>query len=130
MSVAVRYFSRSGNTKKVADAMAEALGVEAISVDETGAALTEKVDTLFIGGAVYAYGIDGTLKEYLSNISGDKVGRAVLFSTSWITKHALDVMRKALVEKGIEVVDESFYCKSKAVDSELENVKDFAKKYM
>ena len=29
MSVAVRYYSRSGNTKKLADAIAEVAGVEA-----------------------------------------------------------------------------------------------------
>ena len=30
---AVRFFSRSGNTKKVAEAMAQAVGVPAVSVD-------------------------------------------------------------------------------------------------
>ena len=47
MSVAVRYYSRSGNTKKVADYIAEAAGVEAVSVDSKDAVLSEKVDVLF-----------------------------------------------------------------------------------
>ena len=52
MSVAVRYYSRSGNTQKVAEYIAEAAGVDAVSVDSKDAELNEKVDTLFIGGAL------------------------------------------------------------------------------
>ena len=53
---AVRYYSRSGNTKLVADAIADAIHVKAVSVDQADAPLTEKADVLFIGGALYAYG--------------------------------------------------------------------------
>lgn len=48
MNVAVRYYSRSGNTKALADAMARAAGVPAISVDAPEAKLDEPVDVLFI----------------------------------------------------------------------------------
>ncbi len=44
MGVAVRYYSRSGNTKKVAEYIAEAAGVSAVSVDSKEAAISEKVD--------------------------------------------------------------------------------------
>ena len=72
MSVAVRYYSRSGNTKKVAEYIAEAAGVSAVSVDSKDAAITEKADVLFVGGALYAYGIDDNLKQYLNTVSADK----------------------------------------------------------
>lgn len=130
MSVAVRYYSRSGNTQKVADYIAEAAGVSAVSVDSKDAALTEKVDVLFIGGALYAYGIDDNLKKYLNTLSSDKVGKAVVFSTSWLSKHALDVIRKALTEKGITVESETLYFKSKAVESCKEETLKFARKYV
>ena len=48
MSTAVRYCSRSGNTKAVAEAIAKAAGVEAVSVDSADAGLKETVDVLFI----------------------------------------------------------------------------------
>ena len=35
----VRYYSRSGNTKAVAEAIAKAAGVTAVSVTDTGAAI-------------------------------------------------------------------------------------------
>ena len=140
MSVAVRYFSRSGNTKKVAEYIAEAAGAEAISVDAGNAALTEKADVLFIGGALYAYGIDDKLKKYLETLSSDKVGKAVVFSTSWLSKHALNnfkgeivakrLIDNALKDKGIQVEDSTLYFKSKAVDGCRSEVIDFTKKFI
>jgi flavodoxin len=55
MKIAVRYFSRGGNTKKLADAIANAVGVTA---ETTDVPLTEDVDILFLGSSVYAYGVD------------------------------------------------------------------------
>ena len=55
MKVEVRYFTRTGNTKKLADAISEALGVKAETVD---APLSEKADILFLGSSVYAAGVD------------------------------------------------------------------------
>lgn len=130
MSIAVRYYSRSGNTQKIAEYIAEAAGVDAVSVDAKDAALSEKVDTLFIGGALYAYGIDNNLKQFLKGLSGDKVGKAVVFSTSWISKHALDLIKNELTEKGISVERESLYFKSKAVDGSREEAMKFAMRYI
>ncbi len=130
MNVAVRYYSRSGNTKKVAEYIAQAVGVSAVSTDSKDAALVEKADVLFIGGALYAYGIDEKLKQYLETLSADKVGKAVVFSTSWLSKHALDLIKKALTEKGIKVESDTLYFKSKAVDGCSEEAVRFAKKYI
>ncbi len=130
MSVAVRYYSRSGKTQKVAEYIAEAAGVDAVSVDAKDAALSEKVDVLFIGGALYAYGIDENLKQYLKGLSSDKVGKAVVFSTSWLSKHALDLIKNGLTEKGIPVESDTLYFKSKAVDGSRDEVVKFAQKYI
>ena len=129
---AVRFFSRSGNTKKVAEAMAQAVGMPAVSVDSSDAALEEKADILFIGGALYAYGLDETLNAYLDTLSADKVGKAVVFSTSWLSKHAIDLIKAALESKGIEVAD-SFYARArvgaKISAKQLKAASDFAKKF-
>lgn len=108
---AVRYYSRSGNTKALADAIAEALGVDAVSVDAEDATLSEQVNTLFVGGALYAYGIDKHLRSYLQEIDPLKVTKAVVFSTSWISKHALDLIRRELEAKDITVSGETIYAK-------------------
>lgn len=130
MRAAVRYYSRSGNTKAVAEAIAEAADVSAISVDASDAAITEPVDVLFIGGALYAYGLDSHLKDYLKTLKKDDAKQAVVFSTSWISKHSIDLIKKALSEAGISVVSESFYVKNKPNDAQLKATADFARKYL
>jgi len=130
MSVAVRYYSRSGKTQKVAEYIAEAAGVDAVSVDAEGARLSEKADVLFIGGALYAYGIDDNLKQFLKTLSSDKVGKAVVFSTSWLSKHALDLIKNELTDKGIQVESDTLYFKSKAVDGCRDEVVRFTQKYI
>ena len=130
MNIAVRYFSRSGNTKAVADAIAEAAGVGAISVDEKDAVINEPVDILFSGGALYAYGLDGHLKEYLQSLDGAQVKRAAVFSTSWISKHAIDLIMKSLADKGIDVVEEAFHVRNKPNEGQLKKAADFARKHI
>lgn len=130
MSVAVRYYSRSGNTKAVAEAIAEAAGTIAVSVDARDAELREPVDVLFIGGALYAYGIDRNLKEYLKTLKKEDAKKAVVFSTSWISRHSIDLIRKGLSEAGIPVETESFYVKNKPNETQLKEAADFARKYI
>lgn len=125
---AVRYYSRGGNTKLVADAIAEGAGVQAISVDQPDAQLKEDVDTLFIGGALYAYGIDKKLKAYIEALDASHVKKAYVFSTSWLSKHALDLIKNALKAKGIKVADETFYVKNKANEAQLAAAKEFGKR--
>lgn len=128
--VAVRYYSKSGNTKLLAEAIGKGVGVIPISVDEDSAKITEDLDVLFIGGALYAYGLDKVMNEYLAGIDGSKVKKAVVFSTSWISKHSIDLIKKALVAKGIEVADETCYVRNKPNDKQLAEAEAFAKKFI
>lgn len=130
MNIAVRYYSRSGNTKAVADAIASAAGTKAVSVDGQNAAITDPVDVLFIGGALYAYGIDAHLKEYLQSLNGENIKKAVVFSTSWLSKHAIDLIKKELSDKGIPVEKEFFYVKNKPSDSQKKEAEKFAGKFI
>ena len=128
--VVVRYYSKSGNTKLLAEAIGRGAGVLPISVDEDSAKITENVDVLFSGGALYAYGLDKEMNAFLDGIDGAKVKKAVVFSTSWISKHSIDLIKKALTAKGIEVVQESCYCRSKPTEKQLAQAEEFAKKFI
>lgn len=130
MNIAVRYYSKSGNTKAVADAVAEAVGVKAVSVDTAQADIKEPVDLLFIGGALYAYGLDKHLKEYLKTLKKENVKKAVVFSTSWISKHSVDLIKNSLKEAGISVEEEFFYVKNKPNDEQKKQAADFARKFI
>lgn len=130
MNVAVRYYSRSGNTRLVAEAIANAAGVPAVSVDSPEAGLDEPVDVLFIGGALYAYGIDAHLKEYLKSLKKENVKKAVVFSTTWISRHSIDLIKKGLEEQGIEAAEEALHFRGRPNDRQLEQANVFAKKFL
>ncbi len=130
MSTAVRYYSRSGNTKAVAEAIAKAAGVQAVSVDAKNAKIPQPVDVLFIGGALYAYGLDRNMKEYLKTLKAGDAKKAVVFSTSWISKHSIDLIKKGLSDAGIPVEPETFYVKNSPDALELQQAEAFAKKYL
>lgn len=128
MNIAVRYYSRSGNTKLLAETIASEAHVKAISVDSTDAEIKEPVDLLFIGGALYAYGLDKHLKEYLKTLKKENIKKAIVFSTSWLSKHSIDLIKKALKENDIEVYDEFIYAKNKPSLEKLEEAKNIVKK--
>ncbi len=130
MKTAVRYYSRSGNTKALAEAIAKGAGVPAVSVDAPEATLAECVDVLFIGGALYAYGLDSQLKAYLSGLDGSKVKMAVVFSTSWLSKHSLALIKDGLSAKGIVVEEKTLYAKNRPSAEYLQEAEEFAKKYV
>ena len=76
--MAIRYYTKTGNTKKLAEAIGSAINVEAKTVDEP---LSEDVDILFLGSAVYAAGIDSKIKDFIANINVN-VGEVVNFSSA------------------------------------------------
>lgn len=132
MKIAVRYYTRSGNTKKLADAIAKAVGVEAKTVAE---GLTEDVDILFLGSSVYAAGVDGEVKKFIDRIDV-KVGRVVNFSTAALIKSTGKQVRKLLQKKGIPMAEEEYYCrgsfasmhKGRPNEEDLKAAAKFAKK--
>ena len=77
--IAVRYQSRGGNTKAVAEAIAKAAGVKAEPIEVP---ITEPVDLLFVGGGVYAWDIDKSLKTYLENLTPETTKSVAAFSTA------------------------------------------------
>ena len=94
------------------------------------AGLEETADVLFIGGALYAYGIDENLARYLKTLNKDSARKAVVFSSTWISRHSIDLIKKGLRESGIPVAEESFYVRGKPSDTKLKEAETFAKKYI
>ena len=107
MNISVRYMSRGGNTKKVAESIAKAAGTEAHDCSEP---ITEPVDLLFLGGAVYGFELDKGMAAFIESLDAGFIKAVALFSTSAIVKGVDKMMAKRLKKKGISVIDESFYC--------------------
>ena len=132
MRIALRYYTRSGNTKKLADAISEALNVEATDVSVP---LSEKTDILFLGCSYYAFDVDEAVKDFIVN-NKDNIGRIVCFGTSAMMKSMKKPVSKIAQTVGVTVADEEFHCrgqfgklhKNRPNEEDLKAVTEFAKK--
>ena len=79
MNVAVRYYTKTGNTKRLAEAVAAALGVEALPLSEP---ISEPVDLLFLGNSYYAFTIDPEVRAFIQTLDKNKVGKIVSFGSA------------------------------------------------
>lgn len=100
MDIAVIYQSRTGNTKKVAEAIAKALHTAAWDIEEVK---DLKCDLLFLGCGVYAASLDKKMKRFLDLLEGTSAKKAVLYGTSAGGRKPFGMMKKALEKKGIPV---------------------------
>lgn len=107
MKIAVRYYTKTGNTKKLADAIAAATGAEAVKVTFP---LEEDVDVLFLGSSVYAAGVDSAVKDFISGIKMN-VGQVVNFSTAALLPSTYKQVKKLVEAKGIAMSDKEFHCR-------------------
>ncbi|MCM1023011.1 MAG: hypothetical protein NC395_03010 [Prevotella sp.] len=107
MKIAVRYYSRGGNTKKLAEAIAGAVGAEAKTTAEP---LEEDVDILFLGSAPYGFDVDDNVKSFIGGINVS-VGKVVNFSTAAVVKSTYKQIAKLLAEKNIPLAEKEFACK-------------------
>lgn len=131
MKIAIRYYTKTGNTKKLAEAISQVVNVEAKTVDEP---LTEDVDVLFLGSAVYAAGIDGKIKEFIKNIDVN-VGEVVNFSSAALIESTYGQVKKEVEAKGIKMSENEFHCRGafkfvhrgRPNEKDLKNVQEFAK---
>ena len=132
MKIAIRYYTKTGNTKKLAEAIGSAINVEAKTVDEP---LTEDVDILFLGSAVYAAGIDERVKEFIENIDVN-VGKVVNFSSAALIESTYNQVKKQVEQKGLKMSEDEFHCRGsfKFVhrghpdETDLKNAQEFAKR--
>jgi len=79
MKIAIRYQSHGGNIKEVAEEIAKALNIKAESIEKP---IIEYVDLLIIGGGVYKWDIDHSLKNYLNNLYPKYIKTVAAFTTA------------------------------------------------
>lgn len=131
MKISVRYYTRSGNTKKLAAAIADAVAAEAKDVTVP---LTEKADILFLGCSYYAFDVDEAVKKFILE-NGKNIGKIVCFGTSAMMKSMIKPVKKVADEAGVNVAREDFHCKGafgpmhkgKPDANDLKRAADFAK---
>ena len=130
MKIAVRYQSRGGNTKAVAEAIAKEVGVKAEAIDTP---LAEPVDILFVGGAIYAFGMDESLKKYLQDLNPQGVESVTAFSTGGMMSIAKKIVAAA-DKRGIAVCERTLSIKGMRggalTDEHTRQIEDFVKEIL
>lgn len=135
MKVAVRYYSRGGNTKKLAEAIASEAGVKAETTDHP---LKDPVDVLFLGSSVYAAGVDDSIKKFIHDLDPSKAKRIINFSTAALLPSTYSQVSKLLSERGITIDPEEFHCRGSFAfmhkghpdEKDLADVRAFTKKVL
>ena len=132
MNICVRYFSRGGNTKKVAEAIAEELGVEALDITNA----VEEADVLFLGSSMYAFTVDKNIKKFVSELKSNNTKMIVNFSTSASDSSTHKKVNKCVKDPNIQYYREHFSIpgeflkmnKGRPNEEDLKAAKEFARK--
>ena len=135
MKIALRYYTKTGNTKRLAEAMAESLGVEALPLDVP---LDEPVDLLFLGNSYYAFSIDPEVVQFIQSLDKDKVGKIVNFGSAAMLNSTWKKVKKQADKKGIPLEEKEFHCKGefkglhkgRPNEEDLKAAQDFAKGFL
>ena len=104
MNIAVRYYSRGGNTQKLAEAAAEAVGVTACDLSVP---LDEKVDLLLLGNSLYAGSFDGAVRRFLTD-NAQKIGTLASFGSSASGRSTYAKLKALAAELSIPVSTEYY----------------------
>ena len=135
MKFAVRYYTKTGNTKKLAMAVADALGVEALPITEP---IGERVDILFLGNSYYAFTIDPEVKAFVRSLDKRKVGGIVNFGSAAMLNSTFRKVKAEADKVGIPMVNREFHCrgqfrgvhKGRPNEEDLSNAAEFAKSFL
>jgi flavodoxin len=133
MKIAVRYYTKTGNTKRLAEAIAKAVGVEALPIT---APVAESVDILFLGNSYYAFTIDPEVRRFVESLEKEKVGKIVNFGSAAMMNSTWKKVKAVADKVGIPMDEREFHCKGefkglhkgKPDESDLVAAAAFAKK--
>ena len=133
MKIAVRYYTKTGNTRRLAEAIGEALGVEALDLSHP---VDEKVDVLFLGNSYYAFTIDPEVRDFVRSLDKDKVGKIVNFGSAAMLNSTYKKVKAEADKVGIPMDEREFHCKGefkgihkgKPDEQDLKDAQEFARK--
>jgi len=108
MKIAVRYYTKTGNTKKLAEAVAKAAGTEALPISSP---ITEPVDVLFLGNSYYAFSIDPEVRKFIQGPDKAKVGKIVNFGSAAMLNSTFKKVKAEADKIGIPMDEREFHCK-------------------
>ncbi len=108
MKIAVRYYTKGGNTKRLAEAVAQAVGAEALPISVP---VDEPVDVLFLGNSYYAFNIDPEVRNFIHTLSKDKIAKIVNFGSAAMLNSTYKKVKAEADRLGIPMDEREFHCR-------------------
>ena len=132
MRIDVRYYSRNGGTKRLAEAIANAVGAEAKTVDQK---LEKYADVVFLGASVYGGKPDPAVISFIS-ANAKNIGKIVVFGSACTGKSTYPAIKSAAAGQAVKTAEMFFQCKgqfwffnkNRPNDQDCADAADFAKK--
>ncbi|MBR1627138.1 MAG: hypothetical protein IJ681_08355 [Bacteroidales bacterium] len=132
MNIQIRYYSKTGHMKKMAQVIERLTGARAMTTDNP---LTETADVLFLGSAIYVAGIDNNVKKFIATLEKEKVKNVICFSSAAILTSSYPQVKALLEKQGIHVDEREFHCKGQLSlmhrghpdEEDLKNLETFIK---
>ncbi len=133
MEDAGRKYTKNGQTKRLAEAVGKAVGVEALPISEP---LTEAVDILFLGNSYYAFSIDPQVRDFVRSLDREMVGKIVNFGSAAMLNSTYKKVKAEADKVGIPMDEREFHCrgefkgihKGKPDETDMKAAAEFAKK--
>lgn len=134
MEVRVLYHSITGNTRKIAEAIADEVGVVAESIIHGSCEFI--ADVLFLGDGNYVSNIHKNTRKLICSLENKDIKNIAVFGTYGGKNNAKVKMIELIKKSGLNVLDESFFCKGKAWGvanrnkpdkDDIEGAKEFAR---
>ena len=133
MKIAVRYYTKTGNTKRLAEAIGKAVHAEALPISTP---VTEPVDILFLGNSYYAFSIDPEVRSFVKSLDKKMVGKIVNFGSAAMLNSTYKKVKAEADRIGIPMDEREFHCKGefkgvhkgKPDENDLKAAAEFARK--
>ncbi len=105
MKPCVVYFSRTGNTKLMAEAISKATKAPSFDMTSCEPSVVENFDLLIIGTPVEGFNPAKEAKEFVENLPRTESKKAIIFCTYALWKgRTFGTFKKALAKKGYKTI--------------------------
>lgn len=132
MRIDVRYYSKNGGTKKLAEAIAKAVDAECKTVDQP---LEKFADVVFLGASVYGGKPDPAVTKFIAD-NARNIGKIVVFGSACTGKSTFPAIKSAAAAQAVKTAEMFFQCKGQWLffnknrpnDQDCADAADFARK--
>jgi len=105
MQPCVLYFSRTGNTKRMAEAIANALKIPVFDVTSVKSTIVESHNLLILGTPVEGFGPTKEILVFIEDLPEGEGKKTILFCTNALWKgNTFKTLEKKLSSKGYVVI--------------------------